>query len=169
MEVAVFGMGCFWGAERVFQVADGVSETAVGYSGGATTNPSYEEVCGGRTGHAEVVRVVFDPRETDYESMLRLFWENHDPTQGMRQGNDVGSQYRSVIYYSSNAQLELALLSRKAYQAALGEAGYPLITTEIEPAAEFYMAEEYHQHYLSKNPLGYCGLGGTEIACPGVK
>jgi peptide-methionine (S)-S-oxide reductase len=166
LEQAVFGMGCFWGAERVFWQAPGVYTTAVGYAGGFTPNPSYEEVCGGRTGHDEVVLVVFDPKQTSYDEMLRLFWEGHDPTQGMRQGNDVGTQYRSAIYTFSDAQRDAALASRDAYSKRLQAAGYPEITTEIEPAGPFYYAEDYHQQYLHKNPMGYCGLGGTGVSCP---
>jgi peptide-methionine (S)-S-oxide reductase len=165
-EQAIFGMGCFWGAERVFWKAPGVYTTAVGYAGGFTPNPSYEEVCTARTGHAEVVLVVFDPAKTSYEEMLRLFWENHDPTQGMRQGNDVGTQYRSVILTTSDAQRPTAEASRKAYAERLRASGYPEITTEIEPTGPFYYAEDYHQQYLEKNPWGYCGLGGTGVSCP---
>jgi len=165
LEQAVFGMGCFWGAERVFWEAEGVMATAVGYAGGHTPNPTYEETCSGRTGHAEVVLVVFDPAVTSYESMLRLFWEAHDPTQGMRQGNDVGTQYRSAIYTTSPEQQASALASREAYERALRGAGYGSITTEIREAGEFYYAEEYHQQYLAKNPWGYCGIGGTGVAC----
>jgi peptide-methionine (S)-S-oxide reductase len=165
-ELALFGMGCFWGAERIFWKARGVYSTAVGYAGGLTPNPTYEEVCGGRTGHAEVVRVVFEPIVISYESLLRLFWENHDPTQGMRQGNDVGTQYRSAIYCDSPAQRTAAEVSRQAYQPLLTAAGHGPITTEILDAPEFYFAEEYHQQYLAKNPWGYCGLGGTGVACP---
>jgi peptide-methionine (S)-S-oxide reductase len=166
LERAVFGMGCFWGAERKFWQADGVWTTAVGYAGGHTPNPTYEEVCSGLTGHAEVVLVVFDPRRTTYEAMLQLFWESHDPTQGMRQGNDVGTQYRSAVYWHSEAQRRAAEASRAAYQRVLGEAGYGEITTEIAPAGELYYAEAYHQQYLAKNPGGYCGLGGTGVRCP---
>ena len=166
LEQAVFGMGCFWGAERVFWQAPGVYTTAVGYAGGQTPNPTYEEVCSARTNHAEVVLVVFDPGKTSYEAMLKLFWENHDPTQGMRQGNDVGSQYRSAIYTATPAQREAALASRDAFQARLGGAGYGQITTEIADAGPFYYAEAYHQQYLAKNPNGYCGLGGTGVSCP---
>ena len=166
MELALFGMGCFWGAERVFWRAEGVHTTAVGYAGGHTPNPTYEEVCSGRTGHNEVVRVVFDPARIDYSAILRLFWENHDPTQGMRQGNDVGTQYRSGIYWHSEAQREAAEASRDAYQEVLRAAGFGPITTEILPAPEFYYAEDYHQQYLAKVPNGYCGLGGTGVACP---
>ena len=165
-ERAVVGMGCFWGAERVFWQAPGVYTTAVGYAGGITPNPTYEEVCSARTGHAEVVLVVFDPATTSYEEILRLFWENHDPTQGMRQGNDVGTQYRSGIYYTGEEQRKLAEASRDMYQKQLASAGYPKITTEILPAPEFYYAEDYHQQYLAKNPDGYCGLGGTGVTCP---
>ncbi len=165
-ELAMFGMGCFWGAEKVFWKTQGVYATAVGYAGGFTPNPTYEEVCSGRTGHAEVMRVVFDPALVPYESLLRLFWENHDPTQGMRQGNDVGTQYRSAIYWYGDAQRAAAAASRETYQRVLAKAGYGPITTEIREAPEFYYAEEYHQQYLAKNPWGYCGLGGTGIACP---
>lgn len=165
-EPAMFGMGCFWGAERIFWQRRGVYSTAVGYAGGLTPNPTYEEVCGGLTGHAEVVRVVFEPTVISYESLLRLFWENHDPTQGMRQGNDVGTQYRSAIYCCSPAQRQAAEASRHAYQQALSQAGLGRITTEILDAPEFYYAEEYHQQYLAKNPRGYCGLGGTGVSCP---
>jgi peptide-methionine (S)-S-oxide reductase len=165
-ERAVFGMGCFWGAERIFWEAPGVYTTAVGYAGGYTPNPSYEEVCSARTGHNEVVLVVFKPAEIPYEELLRLFWEGHDPTQGMRQGNDVGTQYRSGIYTSSDAQAEAARASRDAYAKRLAEAGYGEITTEIEPEGPFYYAEDYHQQYLAKNPNGYCGIGGTGVSCP---
>jgi peptide-methionine (S)-S-oxide reductase len=165
-ERAVFGMGCFWGAERVFWQAPGVYTTAVGYAGGYTPNPTYQETCSGRTGHAEVVLVVYDPAKTSYEEMLRLFWENHDPTQGMRQGNDIGTQYRSAIYWEDEAQRSAAERSREAYQRELGAAGYGEITTEIAEAGEFYYAEPYHQQYLAKNPNGYCGLGGTGVSCP---
>jgi peptide-methionine (S)-S-oxide reductase len=163
---ALFGLGCFWGAERVFWQAPGVWVTAVGYAGGSTPNPSYEEVCSGRTGHAEVVLVVYDPRATSYEALLKLFWESHDPTQGMRQGNDWGTQYRSAIYTFSAAQRRAAEASREAYQARLEAARYGAITTEITDAPPFYFAEEDHQQYLAKNPYGYCGLGGTGVACP---
>jgi peptide-methionine (S)-S-oxide reductase len=163
---AVFGMGCFWGAERVFWQAPGVYTTAVGYAGGFTPNPTYAEVCSGRTGHAEVVLVVFDPAKTSYDEMLRLFWENHDPTQGMRQGNDVGSQYRSAVLYTSDAEREAAERSRTMYQERLRASGYGPITTEIAPLGDFYYAEDYHQQYLAKNPNGYCGLGGTGVSCP---
>ena len=166
LEQAIFGMGCFWGAERVFWQAPGVFTTAVGYAGGFTPNPTYEEVCGGRTGHAEVVRAVFDPQATSFGELLRLFWENHDPTQGMRQGNDVGTQYRSVILYSSEAQKSAAEASRAAYDERLRAAHHNGITTQIEAAGPFYYAEDYHQQYLHKNPNGYCGLGGTGVSCP---
>jgi peptide-methionine (S)-S-oxide reductase len=166
LEQAVFGMGCFWGAERIFWQAPGVYTTAVGYAGGFTANPTYEEVCGGRTGHAEVVLVVFDPAKTSYDEMLRLFWENHDPTQGMRQGNDVGTQYRSAILYTSDEQREAAERSRASYQPELTAARHGEITTEIAPLREFFYAEDYHQQYLAKNPNGYCGLGGTGVSCP---
>jgi peptide-methionine (S)-S-oxide reductase len=165
LEQAVFGMGCFWGAERVFWQASGVWTTAVGYAGGLTPNPTYEEVCSGRTGHAEVVLAVFDPGHTSYDEMLRLFWENHDPTQGMQQGNDVGTQYRSAIY-AFPEQRPAAEASRARFQNELAAAGYGEITTEIADAQPFYYAEEYHQQYLAKNPNGYCGLGGTGVACP---
>jgi peptide-methionine (S)-S-oxide reductase len=165
LQQAVFGLGCFWGAERIFWQAPGVYTTAVGYAGGVTPNPTYEEVCSGQTGHAEVVLVVFDPAKTSYEQLLRLFWEGHNPTQGMRQGNDVGTQYRSAIY-TTDGQEEAAEASRAAYQRVLAEAGYGPITTEIAPAGPFYYAEDYHQQYLAKNPNGYCGLGGTGVACP---
>jgi peptide-methionine (S)-S-oxide reductase len=162
----VVGMGCFWGAERIFWQAPGVWTTAVGYAGGFTPNPSYEEVCSARTGHAEVVLAVFDPSVTSYDDMLRLFWENHDPTQGMRQGNDVGTQYRSAIYVGSDAEREAAERSRELFTEQLGKAGYGEISTEIAPLSEFYYAEDYHQQYLAKNPFGYCGLGGTGVSCP---
>ncbi len=165
-ERAVFALGCFWGAERKFWQTPGVLSTAVGYTGGFTPNPTYREVCSGMTGHAEAVLVVFDPKRIGYDELLRVFWESHDPTQGMRQGNDVGTQYRSAIYYANDAQRQAALRSREAYQAKLGEAGYGRITTEIEPAGQFYYAEDYHQQYLAKNPEGYCGLGGTGVSCP---
>jgi peptide-methionine (S)-S-oxide reductase len=165
-EVAIFGMGCFWGAERKFCSLAGVHSTAAGYAGGFTPNPTYEEVCSARTGHAEVVKVVFDPARVSYEDLLRVFWEGHDPTQGMRQGNDVGTQYRSAIYTTSDAQARQAVASRDAYQQRLRQAGYGAITTEIAPAGPFYYAEPYHQQYLAANPDGYCGLGGTGIACP---
>jgi peptide-methionine (S)-S-oxide reductase len=166
---AVFGMGCFWGEERVFWEAPGVYTTAVGYAGGFTPNPTYEEVCSGRTGHTEAVLAVFDPAATSYEQLLKLFWEGHDPTQGMRQGNDVGSQYRSAIYWQDEAQRAAAEASLDAYQQVLTAAGHGTITTEIEPGAPthpFYYAEDYHQQYLAKNPGGYCGLGGTGVSCP---
>ena len=167
LEQLVVGMGCFWGAERVFWRAEGVYTTAVGYAGGYTPNPTYEEVCTGRTGHAEAVLVVFDPVALPLEAVLRLFWENHDPTQGMRQGNDVGTQYRSAIYWGSEEQRAAAEASRDAYQAELSGAGYGEITTEIAEAGPFYYAEAaYHQQYLAKNPNGYCGLGGTGVSCP---
>jgi peptide-methionine (S)-S-oxide reductase len=166
LEQAVFGMGCFWGAERLFWQADGVWTTAVGYAGGYTPNPTYEEVCSGRTGHTEAVLVVFDPSKTSYEEMLKVFWEGHDPTQGMAQGNDVGTQYRSGIYYTSEAQRQAAEESRLAYEARLRASGYGEITTEVAEAGPFYYAEPYHQQYLAKNPNGYCGLGGTGVSCP---
>ena len=166
MELATFGMGCFWGAERKFWEAAGVYSTSVGYAGGLTPNPTYEEVCGGFTGHTEAVRVVFDPGKVAYGDLLRAFWENHDPTQGMRQGNDVGTQYRSAIYGHGAAQLAAAEASRRAYQPVLTKAGYGTITTEIREAPEFYYAEDYHQQYLAKNPWGYCGIGGTGVRCP---
>ena len=165
-ELALFGLGCFWGAERKFWKTPGVVSTSVGYAGGFTPNPTYEEVCSGRTGHAEVVRVVFDPGKVSYDELLRVFWESHDPTQGMRQGNDVGTQYRSAIYTSGEASSATAEASREAYQKALDAAGHGAITTEIREAPEFYYAEDYHQQYLAKNPQGYCGLGGTGVACP---
>jgi peptide-methionine (S)-S-oxide reductase len=165
-EQAVFAMGCFWGAERKFWEAPGVYSTAVGYAGGYTPNPTYREVCSGMTGHAEVVLVVFDPTITSYEAVLKVFWENHDPTQGMRQGNDVGTQYRSAIYCFSAEQRRAAEASRTAFQDGLTAAGYGRITTEIADAPPFYYAEEYHQQYLAKNPGGYCGLGGTGVTCP---
>jgi len=163
---ALFAMGCFWGAERKFWQTPGVVSTAVGYAGGYTRNPTYREVCSGDTGHAEVVLVVFDPARVSYDELLRLFWENHDPTQGMRQGNDIGTQYRSAIYYFDDGQRQAAERSRDAYQQRLSEAGYSKITTEIAAAREFYYAEDYHQQYLAKNPGGYCGLGGTGVSCP---
>jgi peptide-methionine (S)-S-oxide reductase len=165
-EQAVVGMGCFWGAERIFWQAPGVYTTAVGYAGGFTKNPTYEEVCSGRTGHTEAVLVVFDPQQTSYEEILRLFWENHDPTQGMRQGNDQGTQYRSAIYTANDAQRAAAESSRTLFQRELARAGYGEISTEIAEAGPFYYAEAYHQQYLAKNPMGYCGLGGTGVACP---
>jgi peptide-methionine (S)-S-oxide reductase len=166
LERAMFGMGCFWGAERKFWELPGVYTTAVGYAAGHTTNPTYREVCSGMTGHAEVVLVVFDPHRITYDDLLRVFWENHDPTQGMRQGNDVGTQYRSGIYYYSADQQRAAEATRDAYQQRLGAAGYGKVTTEIVPGPEFYFAEDYHQQYLAKNPDGYCGLGGTGVSCP---
>jgi len=166
LEQAIVGMGCFWGAERVFWQAPGVYTTAVGYAGGITPNPNYEEVCSARTGHAEVVLVVFDPARTSYEEILRLFWENHDPTRGMRQGNDVGTQYRSAIYWTTEEQHRIAEASEDAFQERLRQAGYGEITTEIAKAGPFYYAEDYHQQYLEKNPWGYCGLGGTGVSCP---
>ncbi len=165
-EVADFGLGCFWGAERKFWQVPGVISTAAGYAGGATPNPTYEEVCSGGTGHAEVVRVVYDPTKVSYEALLKTFWESHDPTQGMRQGNDVGTQYRSAIYTHSDAQRRAADATRAAYQARLREAGRGEITTEVREAPPFYFAEDYHQQYLGKNPNGYCGLGGTGVSCP---
>ncbi|WP_027549988.1 peptide-methionine (S)-S-oxide reductase MsrA [Bradyrhizobium sp. Cp5.3] len=167
LEQAVFGLGCFWGAERKFwELGDGVHVTAVGYAGGHTPNPTYEEVCSGRTGHTEVVLVVFDPKKMSYERLLKAFWENHNPTQGMRQGNDVGTQYRSAIYTYSDAQKKAAEESKTLYQKALKAKGLDAITTEIAPVGEFYFAEDYHQQYLAKNPAGYCGLGGTGVSCP---
>jgi peptide-methionine (S)-S-oxide reductase len=165
-KLALFGLGCFWGAERKFWTQPGVYSTSVGYAGGLTPNPTYEEVCSGLTGHAEVVRVVYDPDQVGYDELLKLFWESHDPTQGMRQGNDVGTQYRSVIYWHDDEQRALAEQSAAAYGARLREAGHSSITTEILPAPEFYYAEDYHQQYLAKNPGGYCGLGGTGVTCP---
>ena len=165
-ETAIFGMGCFWGAERKFWQTDGVYSTAVGYAGGYTPNCTYEECCSGLTGHAEVVLVVFDPAKVTYDDLLRVFWENHDPTQGMRQGNDVGSQYRSTVYALNDAQLSAAQGSASVFQERLSKAGYPQITTEIAMAGPFYYAEPYHQQYLSKNPNGYCGIGGTGVSCP---
>jgi peptide-methionine (S)-S-oxide reductase len=166
MEQALFGLGCFWGAERKFWQLPGVYVTAAGYAGGHTPNPTYEEVCSGMTGHNEVVRVVFDPRLVSYAQLLKTFFEAHDPTQGMRQGNDVGTQYRSGIYTYSAAQKDAALAATAGYQAALKEAGFPAVTTELLDAPEFYFAEDYHQQYLAKNPRGYCGLGGTGVTCP---
>ena len=166
LEQAVVGLGCFWGAERIFWQAPGVYTTAVGYAGGFTPNPTYEEVCSGRTGHTEAVLVVFDPKQTSYEEILRLFWEGHDPTQGMRQGNDRGTQYRSAIHTLDESQRAAADASRERFQAGLAKAGYGEITTEIAEAGPFYYAEPYHQQYLAKNPNGYCGLGGTGVACP---
>jgi peptide-methionine (S)-S-oxide reductase len=166
MEVAVFGLGCFWGSERKFWQTEGVFSTAVGYAAGHTPNPTYQEVCSGMTGHNEVVQVVFDPKVVSYETLLKVFWESHNPTQGMRQGNDSGTQYRSGIYTTSDAQQQAATASLRAYQPQLQEAGYGEITTEVLPAPTFYYAEDYHQQYLAKNPGGYCGLGGTGVACP---
>jgi peptide-methionine (S)-S-oxide reductase len=166
LELAQFGMGCFWGVERVFWNLPGVWVTAVGYAGGLTPNPTYEEVCSGRTGHTEAVLVVFDPKQTPYEALLKAFWEGHDPTQGMRQGADVGSQYRSAIYTYSDAQAKAALASRDAYEKALKGEGFGPVTTEIAPAGPFYFAEDYHQQYLAKNPHGYCGVGGVGVTCP---
>jgi peptide-methionine (S)-S-oxide reductase len=166
LEMALFGLGCFWGAEKKFWALKGVYTTAAGYAGGVTPNPTYREVCTGQTGHNEVVLVVFNPKQISYAELLKVFWESHDPTQGMRQGNDVGTQYRSGIYYYGDAQREAAERSRKAFQQKLEEAGYGRVTTEILPAPEFYYAEDYHQQYLSKNPDGYCGLGGTGVTCP---
>jgi peptide-methionine (S)-S-oxide reductase len=166
LERAVFGLGCFWGAERVFWQAPGVYTTAVGYAGGYTPNPTYEEVCSGSTGHTEAVLVVYDPKLVGYEDLLKLFWESHDPTQGMRQGNDIGSQYRSAIYFEDDAQREAAERSRERYSERLRVSGHGEITTEIAPAGPFYYAEDYHQQYLDKNPGGYCGLGGTGVSCP---
>jgi peptide-methionine (S)-S-oxide reductase len=165
-ELALFAMGCFWGAERVFWRMPGVVSTQVGYAGGFTPNPYYEEVCTGKTGHAEIVRVVYDPAKLSYEKLLKLFWESHDPTQGMRQGNDRGTQYRSAVYTYSEAQARAAAASRDAFQVKLGAAGFGSITTELGPAPEFWYAEDYHQQYLHKNPSGYCGLGGTGVSCP---
>jgi peptide-methionine (S)-S-oxide reductase len=166
MQRAVFGMGCFWGAERLFWRTPGVYSTAAGYAGGETRNPTYEEVCSGFTNHAEVVLVVFDPRAVSYQALLRVFWEGHDPTQGMRQGNDRGTQYRSAIYAQGEAQLRAARRSKEIFQETLSAKGFGAITTEIRPAPEFYYAEAYHQQYLGKNPGGYCGLGGTGVSCP---
>ncbi|SEN38059.1 peptide-methionine (S)-S-oxide reductase [Loktanella fryxellensis] len=165
-KVAVFGMGCFWGVERMFWKLDGVTTTAAGYAGGYTPNPTYEEVCSGKTGHNEVVRVVYDPARISYDDLLQVFWEGHDPTQGMRQGNDAGTQYRSGIYVADADQRTAAEASRDAFQPRLGQAGYGSITTEIVDAPAFYFAEGYHQQYLSKNPNGYCGIGGTGVTCP---
>jgi peptide-methionine (S)-S-oxide reductase len=166
MEQAQFAMGCYWGVERIFWKIPGVWVTAVGNAGGQTPNPTYEEVCSGRTGHAEAVMVVFDPKQVSYEALLKAFWEGHDPTQGMRQGNDRGTQYRSAIYTYGDAQMEAALRTKAAYESALTGRGYGPVTTEIEPAGPFYFAEEYHQQYLAKNPGGYCGIGGTGVSCP---
>lgn len=166
LETAVFAMGCFWGVERIFWKIPGVYVTAVGYVEGVTPNPTYEEVCSGRTGHTEAVLVVYDPKVVTYADLLKVFWENHDPTQGMRQGNDIGTQYRSGIYTGGDAQIQAAEASREMFQKALSEKGYGQITTEIEPAGPFYFAEDYHQQYLAKNPNGYCGIGGTGVSCP---
>jgi peptide-methionine (S)-S-oxide reductase len=166
MRLAQFALGCFWGAERKFWEVPGVYATAVGYAGGITLNPTYHEVCSGRTGHTEAVLVVYDPKAVSYETLLKVFWESHDPTQGMRQGNDIGTQYRSAIYWYDDEQRRTAETSRDRYQEAIAARGYGPITTEIAPAPEFYYAEEYHQQYLAKNPGGYCGLGGTGVACP---
>ncbi len=169
LEVAIFGLGCFWGAERLFwQLGDGIWITAVGYAGGYTPNATYDEVCTGRTGHAEVVVVVYDPKVLSYETLLKTFWEAHDPTQGFRQGNDIGTQYRSAIYTTTPEQLAAAEASKKAYEAAIASKGYGAITTEIKPAPPVYLAEEYHQQYLAKIPHGYCGLKGTGVSCPGT-
>ena len=166
IETAQFGLGCFWGAERAFWQLDGVYATAVGYGGGTTPNPTYEEVCSGHTGHTEIVLVAYDPKKISYERLLKAFWESHNPTQGMRQGNDVGTQYRSAIYWTTPAQQKAAVASRDAYAAALAKAGLGAVTTEVKQAGEFYYAEDYHQQYLAKNPSGYCGLGGTGVSCP---
>ena len=167
IETAIFGFGCFWGAERKFwELGDGIYTTAVGYAAGQTPNPTYEEVCSGRTGHNEVVLVAYDPKKISYEQLLKTFWESHDPTQGMRQGNDTGTQYRSGIYVTTPAQKEAALVSKAMYEKALGAKRYGPITTEIREVPEFYFAEDYHQQYLAKNPMGYCGLGGTGVSCP---
>ena len=166
MQTAVFGLGCFWGAERKFWQTEGVYSTAVGYAGGYTPNPTYEETCSGRTGHTEVVLVVFDPVRVSFEQLMKVFWENHDPTQGMRQGNDVGTQYRSAVYTTSETQAAAVTASAAMYQARLTAAGYGSITTEVGPLGEFWYAEPYHQQYLAKNPGGYCGIGGTGVSCP---
>jgi peptide-methionine (S)-S-oxide reductase len=166
IETAIFGMGCFWGAERLFWTLPGVYTTAVGYTGGTTPNPTYEETCSGRTGHTEAVLVAYDPARISYDELLRTFWEGHDPTQGMRQGNDVGSQYRSAVYWTTAAQEESALASRARYGTALAQFGRGAITTELAEAGPFYYAETYHQQYLARNPRGYCGIGGTGVACP---
>ncbi len=166
LELAQFGMGCFWGVERIFWKLPGVRVTAVGYAGGVTPNPSYEEACSGRTGHTEAVLVVFDPKLVSYEALLKTFWEGHNPTQGMRQGNDTGTQYRSAIYTYGEAQAQAAQASKSSYEAALKGRGFGQVTTEIKPAGEFYFAEDYHQQYLAKNPGGYCGIGGTGVTCP---
>jgi peptide-methionine (S)-S-oxide reductase len=165
VETAIFGMGCFWGAERKFWQLEGVYSTSAGYAGGQAVNPTYEQVCSGRTGHAEVVMVAYDPAKVRYEDLLRVFWESHDPTQGMRQGNDVGTQYRSAIYWTTDSQREAALRSRDEYQKRLTAAGLGLITTELREAPAYYLAEDYHQQYLARNPNGYCGLGGTGVSC----
>ena len=165
-ETAVFGVGCFWGAERIFWQTPGVYSTAVGYAGGSTPNATYEEVCSGRTGHTEVVLVVYNPEQLTFEQLCQVFWENHDPTQGMRQGNDVGTQYRSALYFTNDAQREVAERTRDMYEARLVSASFGPITTEVSPAGDFYYAEPYHQQYLSKNPMGYCGIGGTGVSCP---
>ena len=165
-ETAIFGMGCFWGAERLLWQLEGVASTAVGYAGGHTANPTYKDICYLDTGHAEVVQVVFDPSQITYQTLLKTFWESHNPTQGMRQGNDMGSQYRSIIMYTTETQLAEALASKDTYAKHLDVAGYPTITTEIIAATEFFMAEDYHQRYLEKNPNGYCGIGGTGVSCP---
>jgi peptide-methionine (S)-S-oxide reductase len=165
IRTAVFGMGCFWGVERKYWQLDGVYSTSAGYAGGHTPNPTYEEVCSGGTGHAEVVQVAYDPSKVRYEDLLRVFWENHDPTQGMRQGNDIGTQYRSVIFWSNEAERDAAAASLAGYQARLAAAGLGAITTELLPASEYYFAEPYHQQYLAKNPGGYCGIGGTGVTC----
>jgi peptide-methionine (S)-S-oxide reductase len=167
LETAIFALGCFWGAERVFWQMPGVYSTQAGYAGGFTPNPTYKEVCSGQTGHTEVVRVVYDPKQVSYETLLKTFWESHDPTQGMRQGNDVGTQYRSAIYTTSPAQKKLAEASKAAYEGALRTKGFGAVTTEIREAPPFYYAEDYHQQYLAKNPAGYCGIGGTRVSCPG--
>lgn len=166
IEIAYFGMGCFWGAERVFWQIPGVYSTSVGYGGGFTANPTYEEVCSGRTGHTELVMVAYDPEQVGYEAIVQAFWEGHDPTQGMRQGNDRGTQYRSALYYTTDEQRRAAETSQAAYAPRLAEAGYGPITTEVGQAGEYYLAEEYHQQYLAKNPNGYCGIGGTGVSCP---
>lgn len=166
VRTAVFGMGCFWGAERKFWQLEGVYSTAVGYAGGYTPNPTYEETCSGLTGHTEVVLVVFDPARVTYSDLLRVFWENHDPTQGMRQGNDIGTQYRSAVYTTSDDETSIVAESLRVYQERLAAAGYPAITTEVAPLADFFYAEPYHQQYLGKNPNGYCGIGGTGVSCP---
>ncbi len=168
MEIAMFGLGCFWGAEKLFWTIPGVYSTQVGYAGGYTPNPTYREVCSGMTGHNEVVRIVFNPNDVAFETLLKIFWEGHDPTQGMRQGNDVGTQYRSGIYVYNDTQRASAEASKLVYEKALGRKGYSGITTEIVEAPEFYYAEDYHQQYLAKNPGGYCGLGGTSVSCPAL-